>query len=1592
MKIFKKIIAVFLVVLTLISFAPMSEIAEFDFKNAFTVTANAISDFFTPNYSLGVIRADSLARTDNKSKDVLSTQATGSATLTIGDSVDLYIAVKDKEGNDANVGDFPAISWSASPSAAVSLSVGSDTRNCTVKVISAEYSTVTITAKMGNQSASFIVNISGLTFDMPKYYILEGETELVSSLSSWFSSTCHAIWTCGEDSTYDPASYTFASSDESILSVNGGKYTESSTKVFYYPSVKGVKEGETTLTITAPDGATATCEVVVVAYKDYKVEIFSEELEVPVSDAEIEYKINREGTLSSQATVTVKTNVDGIATITLPDVKYVTPESISISADFHDDDVVASIDVEAFKEDSVNRCKINMAEIEVDSLSMDNQTVNGPSVEVFGENITTFNFDITGQISMGNAQVEVETSTKTVQVLIGFKDFDESANIGPDGNKTKYWSESYKEVKNLYQKVTGKKVDTTKLWNDFSKLRGKLKKVNGSMGINVSASIAGFIELSWASGKLKFMEGGIIAEASAGAEFNFNFPVPFPAYATFGLTGSVEGKISVSRDEDDAFCIGGEASASLTAKLGVGVGEKKATKTYIEGGLTGTITLSFKINRKSSWNLILSGSLYLKGELVGFDILDKTWPFPNYQLYPRNKMGTNALSTISYYDALLYAEPISRYYLDLRSALQTNADSDELHSEYVYPYTDPKLIDLGGGKRMLLWIDDLGDKNTVNKTTLLYRICNNGSWSDTKAIFDIGTYNDSPEVYVENGKVHILWQRSNKILAENAGINDLLSSMDLYYSCFDGSDFSAPVNLTSANNTVYEVSQSISVLNGKIIVTWVENSDNNIFMNDGTNTLKYKVYNGTSWNSTQTVYSGTASIDDLVVGWSDNNAVVLYVVDSELHLYNGSNDSVIVSSGETVSNLTVKDNKCYYLDNYSLRSIDLTSKVTETVVEGYLVNYEFVSNGENTILLSLISDGYTNELFGAEYKDGAFGKSYQITNYDSYIRSYSAILNSDGELEIAANVVDVLPSENGLYGDATLIVEKEKAYVNLSIGENAYYDYDKVIPGENLPISFDVVNNSKNMVNEFAVIISDESGNILEEYNIYKELAPGISTEVTVHYELPYNLVKHDINVSVVIEDDGNSDDNSFITTIGYANIIISECIINDNKLKAVVSNDGYDLIENAIAYVYDDLGNEIYKEVIGNMEALSNFEIEVFLDKDVLVSDHHLKDRQIKLVVESDSIESWYSDNEVVSLISAVRVTSMNFASNNVLMAVNDTIPLEINFIPSNASNKNAYWSVDDESIVEIDENGNITAKSKGTTIVRAMSCDGYYKDQCVVTVSDNVPVTGVKISNSQFALKIGDKLKLTADILPVNATNKDLIWKSENKKIAVVTDEGLVTAVSTGTTSIIVETVEGGYTATCQITVLENMVAVTEISISPKNAELSIGDNLQLDVNIIPANATNKNIDWFSSEESVVTVDASGMITAIEEGTAIVTVIVNDEFVDECTVVVSAKSIEKEIKSISVASNPQKMSYNYRTKAIDKRGMSIKVEYNDGSSEVISDISQFTVSEIPKKAKGNVILDVEYGGFKTSITVNVSYSIFQWFIVIVLFGWLWY
>ena len=86
-----------------------------------------------------------------------------------------------------------------------------------------------------------------------------------------------------------------------------------------------------------------------------------------------------------------------------------------------------------------------------------------------------------------------------------------------------------------------------------------------------------------------------------------------------------------------------------------------------------------------------------------------------------------------------------------------------------------------------------------------------------------------------------------------------------------------------------------------------------------------------------------------------------------------------------------------------------------------------------------------------------------------------------------------------------------------------------------------------------------------------------------------------------------------------------------------------------------------------------------------------------------------------------------------------------------------------------------------------------------------------------------------------------------------------------------------------------------------------------------------------------------------------------------------------------------PNKTTYIYKKEKFDKSGMTLTVYYSDGSRDVISDTSQFSVSEIQPK-KGKQTLEVNYQGLKTSVDITVKYAWWQWIIVIVLFGWIWY
>lgn len=137
----------------------------------------------------------------------------------------------------------------------------------------------------------------------------------------------------------------------------------------------------------------------------------------------------------------------------------------------------------------------------------------------------------------------------------------------------------------------------------------------------------------------------------------------------------------------------------------------------------------------------------------------------------------------------------------------------------------------------------------------------------------------------------------------------------------------------------------------------------------------------------------------------------------------------------------------------------------------------------------------------------------------------------------------------------------------------------------------------------------------------------------------------------------------------------------------------------------------------------------------------------------------------------------------------------------PPDAENTEVKWASDKPAVAKVDQTGKVTAVDGGTANITATTVDGNKVATCVVTVT--VPVTNVTLDTDAITLEINGTQKLVATIVPANATNQKVTWKSDKQEIATVDQEGTVTGVADGVANVTAETEDGKKVATCAVTV---------------------------------------------------------------------------------------------------------------------------------------------------------------------------------------------
>ncbi|MBR5355988.1 MAG: Ig-like domain-containing protein, partial [Lachnospiraceae bacterium] len=333
------------------------------------------------------------------------------------------------------------------------------------------------------------------------------------------------------------------------------------------------------------------------------------------------------------------------------------------------------------------------------------------------------------------------------------------------------------------------------------------------------------------------------------------------------------------------------------------------------------------------------------------------------------------------------------------------------------------------------------------------------------------------------------------------------------------------------------------------------------------------------------------------------------------------------------------------------------------------------------------------------------------------------------------------------------------------------------------------------------------------------------------------------------------------------------------------------------------------------------------------------------------------------------VKVTGVTLDKTELTMKKGANKVLTATVKPSNATNKEVTWTSSDKEVAYVNASGKVSAYKAGVATITVKTKDGGYKATCKVTVTQ--PVTGIKLSKSSLTMVVADEVKITATVKPEDATNKDVVWSSSDTTIAKV-NNGKITAKGKGKATITATSVDCGFKATCEVTVNKG-VKVTGITLDRTTLTLGKGQAKILTPTITPANATNQEVRWSSSNKSVAGVGSNGKVSAYAPGTAtIICTTRNGGLKATCkvTVVIYATGVTLNKTSYEMSKGK---TVTLKATVKPSNATNKKVTWKSSKTSVATVDSSGNVTAVAK-GTATITVTTKDGGYKATCKITVN------------------
>ena len=844
----------------------------------------------------------------------------------------------------------------------------------------------------------------------------------------------------------------------------------------------------------------------------------------------------------------------------------------------------------------------------------------------------------------------------------------------------------------------------------------------------------------------------------------------------------------------------------------------------------------------------------------------------------------------------------------------------------IYVSAKPQILRTDNGYKILIYTKDVADRTDGNHTALVYSTYDQrfGRWNSPVVIEDDGTADFDVTATVDGEDIYVAWVNAKRTftkdeVAKEDFITTLASSteihaakirikgtvgaslgypLDAYDTTVDirPADTAIVTNYPSVtDNAVADLHPAITVKNHVPYIAWNSNSANDIIKGTGTNTVYLASLNENAF-TIKKLAEERNPVQSVAVGNLNNDVVTAYTLNSgtkenpqvQLIAVNEKERTTIAQKGQNLSpSFTKMDGTSvllWYAQDEKGNSLNYVDSVNGPI-GNYIKNDAVISSDYTVVdgwdqqLLICVSEKEKGEetgrdLYGYIIKNGEVSEPVVLTNLQGYVAMPVGIWTGDAYQYLFTRT-DVTITDDNVKESTDLCLTGIIPKSSLTIGE-VDYAQEKLMPGKNASITVPVKNNGlKDCKYGKVQIVCNDT--VIETVYINDKLQPGETKDVTVNITVPEDAdAKESLQIKVISEGNTTAESTKNIQS-GGSELALSVEQEEDNVTAVIDNNSAFDTATTLTLKAGDASGKVLKIMNLGNVESYDT--VEKTFTKEELKK---LGSDTVYMEVSGDVEESIKSDNTAFVYVGTEELKTLDYLTatktkvtynKGEKLNLND---LEVTAVYTDGSKakvtgyttnvKNIDMSKIGKKELEIlYEEVGIGRKVIMPITVEDVKTGNTKPNTGANTNGNNIKlVSSIRLSGISKQIAAGKKLTLKATVLPNDASNKKLIWKSSNPKVATVTQSGIVTLKKkTGgkKVTITATAMDGSKKYTSwKITSMKGIVKKVKITGSKP---VKAGKKIKLKAKVTATKKANKKLLWTSSNKKYATVNAKGIVT---------------------------------------------------------------------------------------------------------------------------------